>query len=192
MIQQFSGNIPWTYSSFSITPGSHTLQFNYEKDNVYSTGDDCAWLDNIKFPNSATITSIKNITANKSFSYWPNPASDLINIQAKSELSSIQVFDNVGKLIFNQILDTNSRSNIISIPCGEWQNGVYNIVAIRLNYEWQSSTTLLGPSSFCDSRWKILSPRETIPFLKFRWNAVTQPGNSIPILRIATMDLSQE
>ncbi len=133
MIQQFSGNIPWTYSSISIAPGSHTLQFNYEKDNVYSTGDDCAWLDNIKFPNSATITSIKNITANKSFSYWPNPASDLINIQAKSELSSIQVFDNVGKLIFNQILDTNSRSNLISIPCGEWQNGVYNIVALSKN-----------------------------------------------------------
>lgn len=133
MIQQFSGNIPWTYSSFSIAPGSHKLQFNYEKDNVYSTGDDCAWLDNIKFPNSAIITSVKNITANESFSYWPNPATDLINIQAKSEINSIQVFDNVGKLVFNQMVDESSKSNLISIPCGDWQNGVYNIVALSKN-----------------------------------------------------------
>lgn len=133
MVQQFSGNIPWTYSSFAIAPGSHVLKFSYEKDPVYTTGADCAWLDNIKFPNSATITSVKNITANKSFSFWPNPTSDLINIQTKAELNSIQVFDNVGRLVYNQIVDENSKAIIISIPCSDWQNGVYNIVALSKN-----------------------------------------------------------
>jgi hypothetical protein len=133
LVQEFSGNIPWTYSSFAIPAGAHVLKFSYEKDAIYSIGADCAWLDNIKFPNSSSITAIKSITANESFAYWPNPASDFINIEPKAGLNSIQVFDNVGRLVFTQRILDNAISNLVIVPCGEWQNGVYSIVAQSKN-----------------------------------------------------------
>ena len=33
-----------------VTPGLHTFRWAYEKDNAGSSGQDCAWLDNIIFP----------------------------------------------------------------------------------------------------------------------------------------------
>jgi hypothetical protein len=44
------GESDWNEYSFMVTPGLHTFRWVYEKDNAGSSGQDCAWLDNIIFP----------------------------------------------------------------------------------------------------------------------------------------------
>ena len=44
------GEIDWDEYSFLVTPGLHKFRWVYEKDNAGSSGQDCAWLDNIIFP----------------------------------------------------------------------------------------------------------------------------------------------
>ena len=46
----WSGEIPWTQTSFAIEQGNHTLEWRYAKDGYVSSGSDCAWLDYIIFP----------------------------------------------------------------------------------------------------------------------------------------------
>lgn len=47
---EWSGEKDWTKADFPITSGNHTLKWIYTKDGMLSFGDDCAWIDNIKFP----------------------------------------------------------------------------------------------------------------------------------------------
>ena len=44
------GESDWGEYSFVVTPGEHTFRWTYEKDAAGSSGDDCAWIDNIIFP----------------------------------------------------------------------------------------------------------------------------------------------
>lgn len=47
---QWSGTQEWEKVSYVIYPGYHTLRWVYEKDLAITQGDDCAWIDYIKFP----------------------------------------------------------------------------------------------------------------------------------------------
>ncbi len=44
------GESDWDEYSFVVTPGEHIFRWVYEKDAAGSSGDDCAWIDNIIFP----------------------------------------------------------------------------------------------------------------------------------------------
>ena len=44
------GEEDWDEYSFMVRPGVQTFRWVYEKDNAGSSGQDCAWLDNIIFP----------------------------------------------------------------------------------------------------------------------------------------------
>jgi hypothetical protein len=48
--QEWSGELDWTESSYSVPQGSHTFSWRYEKDGSWSDGSDCAWIDYITFP----------------------------------------------------------------------------------------------------------------------------------------------
>ena len=47
------GDSDWGEYSFMVSPGLHTFKWAYEKDNAGSSGQDCAWLDNIIFPSGS-------------------------------------------------------------------------------------------------------------------------------------------
>ena len=47
-IQRWSGNTGWTSFSHTLTPGSHSLQWAYVKDDSVSQGADAAWIDNVR------------------------------------------------------------------------------------------------------------------------------------------------
>lgn len=49
-IDSWSGEIDWTEVSIPITEGSHTIKWQYKKDNIFSYGEDCAWIDYIVLP----------------------------------------------------------------------------------------------------------------------------------------------
>jgi hypothetical protein len=48
----WSGNQDWTEISYAVTTGSHTFKWVYSKDGSAIGGSDCAWVDNIIFPQS--------------------------------------------------------------------------------------------------------------------------------------------
>jgi gingipain K len=60
----WSGTIAWTQFSQPVTVGTHTFKWEYTKDSSVSSGDDCAWVDDVIFPPTNVYTFI-------------DPASDL-------------------------------------------------------------------------------------------------------------------
>ncbi|MCR5659263.1 MAG: leucine-rich repeat protein [Bacteroidales bacterium] len=44
-----SGSGDWTQHSFNVTAGSHVFRWSYEKDGSVSNGDDCYFIDDIRF-----------------------------------------------------------------------------------------------------------------------------------------------
>lgn len=60
--QVWSGTIAWTEYSQPVTTGTHTFKWEYTKDGSVSSGDDCAWVDDVKFPPVNVITFITPAT----------------------------------------------------------------------------------------------------------------------------------
>jgi len=54
-----SGEIPWSRKSVAVSAGLNTMEWTYRKDNSFSQGSDCAWLDMIDFTQSSTISYIQ-------------------------------------------------------------------------------------------------------------------------------------
>jgi len=77
---KWQGELDWTRRAYSITSGTHLLTWNYSKDQVASSGDDCAWIDYIVFPPLVDDTKIDNATAKINLSIYPNPTRDFVNI----------------------------------------------------------------------------------------------------------------
>ncbi len=46
----WDGEIPWSRAAYPVSAGTHTFSWTYIKDGSVSSGDDCAWVDNIMFP----------------------------------------------------------------------------------------------------------------------------------------------
>jgi M6 family metalloprotease-like protein len=55
-----SGEVEWTFFSFPISAGTHTLQWTYEKDDSYSELKDRVWLDGVSLPETTQEIAIEN------------------------------------------------------------------------------------------------------------------------------------
>jgi len=55
----WAGTIGWTQATYTLAAGTRVLKWEYMKDNIVSSGSDCAWLDNIIFP-ASTSPSVYN------------------------------------------------------------------------------------------------------------------------------------
>jgi hypothetical protein len=53
-----SGNVDWQQKTFSIAKGSHTLKWVYVKDDLYSGGSDCGWVDKVVYTSLGKIAPI--------------------------------------------------------------------------------------------------------------------------------------
>ncbi len=61
IVGSWSGTVDWSQETYQLTTGQHSLLWRYFKDGAVSSGQDCAYLDNIVFP--ALNLPIKNNTA---------------------------------------------------------------------------------------------------------------------------------
>lgn len=94
----WSGEVAWTQASYTIPAGTHTLKWEYTKD-VYSTsGSDCAWIDNVVFPPTTVITDVETVTE-QNVNIYPNPATDVINIELGENASDIVIYNSLGQVI---------------------------------------------------------------------------------------------
>jgi hypothetical protein len=131
MVGQWSGLISWTYTSFPITAGYHSVRWVYTKDYLYSDGMDCAWIDDVKFPPFDPITvGINESSSMNNFTISPNPANDLVTFLWNADQNSsvaIQIYDATGRLIaepFRQAIFS-SGSQRMDWRVGELPAGVY-------------------------------------------------------------------
>ena len=59
---QWSGTVNWSEFVQPVTVGQHTFKWEYHKDSSVNTGDDCAKIDDIKFPPVNVVTFIMPAT----------------------------------------------------------------------------------------------------------------------------------
>jgi lysyl endopeptidase len=52
----WSGNTAWYKSELTIPAGTHTIKWEYVKDDLYSSGQDAGWIDSVVFTPSITCT----------------------------------------------------------------------------------------------------------------------------------------
>ena len=58
----WSGDQNWAEVSYPISTGTHTFKWSYIKDYSQSSGSDCAWVDDIKFPPTSITLALDPVT----------------------------------------------------------------------------------------------------------------------------------
>ena len=97
----WSGQIDWSLQTYPISTGNHTLRWTYHKDYSISSGNDCAWLDNIVFPPTHTITEVTE-SVNSITDVYPNPNNGTFTVDLPDEPCKVKVFNSVGQLMYCQ------------------------------------------------------------------------------------------
>ena len=57
IVDQWAGEVDWTYAEFPVTEGEHTFKWEYYKDGYVTNGEDCGWIDYIILPPALTTTA---------------------------------------------------------------------------------------------------------------------------------------
>jgi blue copper oxidase len=85
-------------------------------------------------PLSVGVNELKN--NNNSLTLYPNPTSNLVNIDAK-EMTSISVFNTLGEIVYAQ---NKISTNSLQINTSQWSKGIYTV---QVNSNNQSITKKL-------------------------------------------------
>ncbi|NWJ52325.1 MAG: T9SS type A sorting domain-containing protein [Bacteroidetes bacterium] len=59
LVAEYSGQQDWEKVNFDVVAGQHSFRWTYLKDGATSVGSDCAWIDNIVFPQVNTAPLIR-------------------------------------------------------------------------------------------------------------------------------------
>ena len=94
----WSGEIDWTQQSYILTPGSHRLEWSYSKDVSFTSGSDCAWIDNIIIPAAQIITLTEEVVPTI-LSIYPNPNNGNFILNLPDEECDITVFNSLGQVM---------------------------------------------------------------------------------------------
>ena len=93
-----SGDISWRQATYSLTSGTHELRWEYRKDVSVSSGEDCAWIDNVVFPPATIITDVQTVVE-KNVAVYPNPMNDVLNIQLGDNKSDVVLYNSLGQAV---------------------------------------------------------------------------------------------
>jgi gingipain R len=81
LMGQWSGLGNWETARFPVSEGLHWFRWAYEKDEIFSEGEDRAWIDDIVLP---PITQLVRTTtpgdANRTLRLMPNPTDGLVQV----------------------------------------------------------------------------------------------------------------
>ena len=65
----WSGNVDWSYQIYTIEPGQHKLEWRYSKNGALTSGEDCAWIDEIYLPIHQNILAFAGYDAETCHDY---------------------------------------------------------------------------------------------------------------------------
>lgn len=68
VVPAISGEVDWVRVSYSLSSGTHALTWSYEKDGSAANGEDCGWVDQVKF---SPLMNKPIITCDDSYSITP-------------------------------------------------------------------------------------------------------------------------
>ena len=141
-MEELSGEVGWGRSSFPVSAGTHTFRFVYSKDYSYTSGSDCAWIDNVKFPTTGFFApedsivdfpeSIQQNLILNNLTVYPNPASSYIIVSSDCFLKSVEIIDFNGKLVNKIVVPSGSQ---IFINVANLASGVYFIRTLNQNQQ---------------------------------------------------------
>ena len=97
----WSGEVAWTQASYTLTPGTHQLRWEYSKDSSFSSGDDCAWIDNVVLPASMVITEVKTEKYSAT-TIFPNPTEGNFTIELGEENSTVTIYNGMGQVVYQR------------------------------------------------------------------------------------------
>ena len=117
LVGEWSGQQDWEKASFDVTAGTHTFRWTYLKDGATSVGSDCAWIDNIIFPQVNTSPLIRlgamvinDFTGNKNGQLDPGES---VNITLPVENNGLNpAVDAVAKLTCNSPYITINQTEV--------------------------------------------------------------------------------
>ncbi len=117
---RWAGVKAWARVAYAITPGHHLLRWEYVKDQSTASGSDCAWVDFIVFPAIQSFVGVDEpkITNISDFRIYPNPASDIINLNytlLDENSAVLRIFSTNGQLVYKEEIDKQSAGNYTSI-----------------------------------------------------------------------------
>ena len=122
---KWSGEDNWSEESFILTEGLRTLEWTYSKDVYAEDGQDCAWVDNIKFPPTAVIVDVETVEE-KDIAIYPNPAKDFVKVStADGQHTTVKIYNTLGMLVGTRL--ATSATNEIEINVSEYNPGIYFI-----------------------------------------------------------------
>ena len=96
---RWAGETGWTYISYMISEGTHTLTWSYEKDGGAVGGQDCVWVDNIVLPPMEIVLDVNEMTESET-NIYPNPSHGDFTIELRQN-SQVSVFNLMGQNVLN-------------------------------------------------------------------------------------------
>lgn len=126
-----SGEFDWIYKSIPIAKGEHTIKWAYQKNGVTTSGEDAVWVDNIKLPVSGSqevVVALEDIQQTD-VRVYPNPATDLINIEGLETNTTLEICDQMGRVVY--VRKANKQNEIIDIS--SLTTGVYYLIVRNSN-----------------------------------------------------------
>lgn len=125
LMLSLSGYVDWTYKSFLLNEGHHTLVFNYHKDKMVSVGEDAVWLDNISLPYQTYIgLQQEKTTFDTPIIIYPNPFTDVIKIEKMLPDTKVYIYDNLSNMVYFRTI----KERYFELNLEFLKNGVYYIV----------------------------------------------------------------
>ena len=115
----WSGEVDWTRVSYPMTPGTHRLEWSYTKDSSFSSGSDCAWIDNIIIPAAQVITTTEEIVST-SLTLYPNPNNGNFYLNLPNEDCDITVYNSLG-----QVMHHSQGNGLTTLELNGLSKGIY-------------------------------------------------------------------
>lgn len=117
--QRWSGETDWTFESFDLAAGEHTIEWRYDTaPNGDATSSVC-WVDDITFPGNTLILNVKSVESNDEVAVYPNPANDVINVKG-NYIQYVEIYNSIGlKVVSKKVNDSES------INIADFANGIY-------------------------------------------------------------------
>jgi hypothetical protein len=84
-------------------------------------------------PNNYCTTAGVGAFDQKQMTMYPNPTQDIFNISSPTAITSVVVYDMLGKVVFRASISNDNAT----IDAGAWSKGVYNVAVENVNGEQQ-------------------------------------------------------
>ena len=106
--------------TYTLSAGTHTLRWEYEKDSGYDEGEDCVWIDNIKFPPTAVVVDVETVVE-QNIEVYPNPNNGAFCIELGDIESVVTIYNTMGQVVYQNA----GLSNKVEIRLDDINSGLY-------------------------------------------------------------------